>query len=386
MTLAPCLPQVMQTFAPTETRDTSASLDYGGVSDLASFSVTVYMIGLAIGMLVFGSLSDIFGRLRITQVTGICYVAASVGCALAPSLDALIALRGIAGCFGGAAQVIGNTIVADLYPEGQRDTPLAFYAVGPVFGPALGSVVGSLINSAVGWRWVFWLATILVRPRYMLEDLANRSQSGLYTVSCFLCLKETHAPTLLAASAKTDHEASPSRTSRQWLLEAVIMVGKALYRPARIVLLPAVSLVMLHVALLTGWFNVLISSLGTVYQEVYRFPLQSAGFGYIAICIGSVMSLFCAKPITKKLAKHLPKTTNASAVHPANDDLEHCNYLPMLVLATIVAAIGWLIFGWACQEQIHWIVSMIGLLVYGLSGSAVRVSGTSSRLTQADRK
>jgi len=164
MTLAPSLPQVMQSFAPQQNtaRPSDASFKFGSSAELGSFSVTVYMIGLAIGLLLFGSLSDVYGRLMITRTTAFCYTIASIACALSPSLGALIIFRAIAGFFGGAAQVIGGSVVADLYPEGHRDSAIAFYTAGPAIGPALGSVVGSLIDSALGWRWVFWFASILV--------------------------------------------------------------------------------------------------------------------------------------------------------------------------------------------------------------------------------
>jgi MFS family permease len=166
MTLAPSLPQVMEEFAPAYGTSAAkdASFEFAGIAEMGSFSVTVYMIGLALGLLLFGSLSDVYGRLFITRSAAFFYTVASIACALSPTLDALIAFRAVAGFFGGAAQVIGGSVVADLYPEGKRDTAVAWYTAGPVLGPALGSVVGSLINSSIGWRWVFWFAAILVSP------------------------------------------------------------------------------------------------------------------------------------------------------------------------------------------------------------------------------
>lgn len=164
MSLAPSLPQVMETFTPSHGTSTvnKVSFNFGGIAKKGSFSVTVYMIGLAVGLLLFGSLSDVYGRLFIVRSTAFAYTIASIACALSPSLNALIVFRALAGFFGGAAQVIGGSVVADLYPEGKRDTAIAWYTAGPVLGPALGSVVGSLINGTLRWRWVFWFAAILV--------------------------------------------------------------------------------------------------------------------------------------------------------------------------------------------------------------------------------
>jgi MFS family permease len=157
----------MQDFNPQkgQTMDSHKAFVFGGTDKLGSLSVTVYMVGLALGILLFAPLSDVYGRLWITRVNAFCYTICSIACALSPSLAALVGFRVSAGFFGGAAQVIGGSVVADLYETGKRDTAMAFYTAAPVLGPVLGSIVGSLINSALGWRWVFWFASILVRHR-----------------------------------------------------------------------------------------------------------------------------------------------------------------------------------------------------------------------------
>lgn len=81
---------------------------------------------------------------------------------MAPSLVALITLRFFAGCFGGAPMAIGGGVIADMYPPGERDGPMAFYSVGTMMGPTLGPVLGGVITGSLGWRWVFWVAAILV--------------------------------------------------------------------------------------------------------------------------------------------------------------------------------------------------------------------------------
>ena len=151
MMLSPCLPQIMTTFR----LDTSQE-------KWASFSVTIYMAGMAIGMFLFGPLSDVCGRRYIIRIAAIGFTVASVLCALSHNIGWLIATRAVAGIFGAAPMVIGGALVADLFAPGKRDTGMITYAIGPTVGPVIGSIIGSVVNDRLGWRWVFWLTSIWV--------------------------------------------------------------------------------------------------------------------------------------------------------------------------------------------------------------------------------
>lgn len=148
--LAPSIPQVLQRFRPD-----------GSDKFLGSFSVTVYILGFTVGPLLFGPLTDLVGRISILRFTASLFLIFTVACALCTSLTMLIMFRFVAGCFGGAPMAIGGGVVSDLYPSGQRSRPMAWYSVGTMLGPTLGPVLGGLITGGIGWRWVFWIASIL---------------------------------------------------------------------------------------------------------------------------------------------------------------------------------------------------------------------------------
>lgn len=151
MMLVPSVPQVLQEFRPD-----------GGDKYLGSFSVTVYILGFVVGPLLFGPLTDLMGRITILRFTATLYLIFTVACALSSSLPMLIVFRFIAGCFGGAPMAIGGGIVSDLYPPGSRSRPMAWYSVGTMMGPTLGPILGGLVTGGLNWRWVFWIAAILV--------------------------------------------------------------------------------------------------------------------------------------------------------------------------------------------------------------------------------
>jgi DHA1 family bicyclomycin/chloramphenicol resistance-like MFS transporter len=118
-------------------------------------SLSTYMVGLAIGQLVYGRLADIYGRRRPLLWGIALYVAVSIACAYAPSVGALIGLRAVQGFAGCAGMVISRAIVRDLYAgaEAARFFSLLMlvFGIAPIVAPLLGGQILAL----GGWQGVF---------------------------------------------------------------------------------------------------------------------------------------------------------------------------------------------------------------------------------------
>jgi DHA1 family bicyclomycin/chloramphenicol resistance-like MFS transporter len=89
--------------------------DLNASASAAQLSITACLVGLAVGQLVAGPLSDRLGRKRPLMIGLVAYLLASVACALAPSVTVLIVLRLIQGLGGAAGIVISRAIARDLY-------------------------------------------------------------------------------------------------------------------------------------------------------------------------------------------------------------------------------------------------------------------------------
>src|SRR6478736_3485831 len=128
--------------------DTSASA--------VQLTLTTFLIGLAAGQLVFGPLSDRYGRRRPLIASAAVCVAAGVVCALAPNLGVLVAARLVQGFAGAGGMVIGRAVIADLVTG--RVAAKAFTLMLTVGGvaPVLAPFVGGLLSGVVGWRGLLW--------------------------------------------------------------------------------------------------------------------------------------------------------------------------------------------------------------------------------------
>lgn len=129
--------------------------DLGGSASSGQVTLTGCLLGIGIGQLVVGPVSDSRGR-RVPLLIGLAlFVMASVACALAPSVAVLIGLRFVQGCAGGAGIVIAMSIVRDLHGlvGSARVFALLLLTTGVV--PMLAPSVGALLLRAMSWRGLF---------------------------------------------------------------------------------------------------------------------------------------------------------------------------------------------------------------------------------------
>jgi len=143
-------------------------------------------------------------------------------------------------------------------------------------------------------------------------------------------------------------------------------LSRALQYPARIAFchLPC-SLILVLICVFNGLVNMILSSLGSVYQTVYHFPATTAGLSYLGMGIGGLLALALAKRLTNLLARR---------VGGPDGEKKPENALPFLFLVSPVGSAGLLWYGWSLQSQAHWIVPILGLFLFGFTYMSVRVS------------
>jgi MFS transporter, DHA1 family, multidrug resistance protein len=124
-------------------------------------TLSLYLLAFATMMLVYGPVSDAFGRKTVVLVSAAVYVATSIGCALAPNIDWLLLMRIGQGLSASGALVVGRAVIRDAFagPAAQRvmSQVMLIFALAPAVAP----ILGGWLHDAFGWRSVFWFLVLL---------------------------------------------------------------------------------------------------------------------------------------------------------------------------------------------------------------------------------
>lgn len=124
-------------------------------AETAQFCVTAAVLGIAAGQLVYGPLSDSFGRKPVILTSVCLYAAASVAGALAPSMEALLGIRFLQGFFACSGVIVARAVIRDLFDR-EAGAKLFSLMMG-IHGimPAIAPGASGLVAEQWGWRTVF---------------------------------------------------------------------------------------------------------------------------------------------------------------------------------------------------------------------------------------
>ncbi len=126
-------------------------------TDLAGVQLTLsaYLVGFAVAQLLYGPLSDRFGRKPAVLIGVSIFAAASIACAMAPSIEVLVVCRVLQAVGACAGPVLGRAIVRDLFEPQEAAKLLSILAMAMGLAPALGPIAGAALLEVAGWRTIF---------------------------------------------------------------------------------------------------------------------------------------------------------------------------------------------------------------------------------------
>ncbi|KAF4584714.1 hypothetical protein EYR38_001945 [Pleurotus pulmonarius] len=307
-------------------------------SVVTALIISVFVLAYAIGPLLLGPLSEIFGRSRVVQLATLFYLAWNIGCGFAQNTGQLVAFRFLAGLGGSAPLLIGGAMISDTWGTHERGKAIAIYSIAPLLGPIIGPVAGAWIAEKSTWRWVFWSTSILCVAVQIL---------GLFF------LHETFAPILLEQKAKEmrqsmDLENGPYKNlrtiydspDRSWKA----IMTRSLTRPFMFFFKePILQVFGVYIAFVFGVFYLFLTTIPLKFGGAYHQPPGIAGLHYVAIGIGFIGASQINARVIDPIYAYLTKK-NA-------DDGRPEYRLPSMVPATLMLPVGLLIDGWSAQAH-----------------------------------
>ncbi|KAH8673244.1 major facilitator superfamily domain-containing protein [Ilyonectria robusta] len=323
-------------------------------STVAAMTVSLYVLGFALGPLILAPLSELYGRLIVYHFCNIVYFAFTAGCAFSTNVTMFLVFRIICGCAASGPMSIGGGTVADITPQEERGKAMALFAMGPLLGPVVGPIMGGFVSENVGWRWTFRIILIL---------------SGVIGVATAIFTRETNAAVLLqqktermrkqTGNDKLVPKVTREGTPRQMLLRAIV-------RPLKMLIFsPIVLLISLYTGILFGLVFLLFTTFPALFEGIYDFNAGIAGLAYLGLGLGMVVGLVLFSVLSDKL---LGQKKDGPVAQPEKR-------LILMKWFGPITPLGCFLYGWSAYYHTHWIVPILGTFIVGLGSLFVVIPG-----------
>jgi MFS family permease len=270
-------------------------------------------------------------------------------------------------------------VVSDLYHARDRNTPMALFSGGALFGTGLGPLVSGFIAQNTNWRWVFWVQVITC---------------GILITAVTLFFRETRGSILLSRKARAlnkwyeelenagyigfDIPVSPGseRTESQrirWKVktdeerESISkMIGISVYRPFHLLITePVVFFFSLWVAFAWAVLYLTFGSIPLVFGRSHGFNIQESGAVFAAMIVGAILSTVLSIYQDRLLARYLASTSknieNRSRIRRAIDLPSPEGRLYFACIESAFLPLGLFWFGWTQFSSIPWIVPTMAI-------------------------
>src|SRR6266851_1653127 len=124
--------------------------EIGGSLSSLEWTLNAYTVAVAAGIITAAAIGDRLGRRRVYILGLYLFSAASAACALAPSVDALIAARAVQGVGAAIMTPLSLTILTSAFPAARRG------GIGGL-AIAIGPMIGGAVTQGLSWHWIFWV-------------------------------------------------------------------------------------------------------------------------------------------------------------------------------------------------------------------------------------
>ena len=182
--------------------------EFGASQEVATLGVSLFVLGFAIGPLIWAPMSELFGRQVLFISTYAMLTAFNAGAAGSQNIQTLIILRFFAGSFGSSPLTNAGGVIADMFPAEERGLAMSLFAAAPFMGPVLGPIVGGFVGETIGWRWVEGVMAIF---------------TGILWIVGSLVIPETYPPVILRKRA----EKLSKMTGKVYRSQGEVQQGKA---------------------------------------------------------------------------------------------------------------------------------------------------------------
>lgn len=324
------------------------AMEFGVSDEVMILGTSLFVLGFALGPMVWGPLSELYGRRLPLWIGFLVFAIMQIPVALATNLQTIMLCRYFGGFFGSSALAVVGGALADFWGPVERGVAICFFAAATFLGPVFGPIIGSfLTQSYLGWRWTAWITLMM---------------AGLFGSICIFAYPESYGPVLLQRRAKQlRHE------TQNWALHAKLdeqkvdfkdIVSRYLGRPIIMLIKePILVLITIYMALIYGILYLFFEAYPIAFSEVRGWSSAIGSLPFLSITIGVALGASIIVYLTRtRFARKLKE----SGGKPVPEER-----LPAMILGGIFFPIGLFWFAWTSNPSIIWVPQVLAGIPIG---------------------
>src|SRR5699024_4961257 len=157
--------------------------EFGAPDSVVQLTLSGFFIGMALGQLMVGPISDVIGRRKLLITGAIVALVASAIAALSPSIAVFIAARFLQGLGGGACVVLARAQMTGLVSGREAAKTYSLLMAILAIAPAVAPIAGGLLAEPIGWRGIYWVlaglhAVQLLVVLRIIPETGGKSPAG----------------------------------------------------------------------------------------------------------------------------------------------------------------------------------------------------------------
>lgn len=320
--------------------------EFGQSDIVATLGLSTFVLGIALGPLFLGPLSEFYGRRPIYLASWALFLIWLIPSAVARNTATIVTTRFIAGFAGSAFLSVAGGTVSDVFTREQIQSPMTIISLSPFIGPSLGPLLGGFINYYTNWRWTYY---VLIIWAFAL------------LVAIILFAPETYHPIKLREKARRlrketgdERWKAPMEKSTKSIPRTIAL---SLLRPFQLLALePMCLLLSLLSAVLLGVIYLFFGAFPLVFGGNYGFNLWQTSLSFLGIFVGMIAGA-ATNPVWHRVHRSLIRR-NLGVPEPEFR-------LASSILGAVLVPIGLFWFAWTSLPWVHWILPIIGSGIYG---------------------
>ncbi|ESK91477.1 hypothetical protein Moror_2609 [Moniliophthora roreri MCA 2997] len=302
-------------------------------------TVSLFVVGLGVGPLVAGPLSEVYGRNIIYRVSFTLLFVFSWPIVFAPDIAVMLVFRFLSGLCGSTFLSVAGGTVSDLFTNETVANPMSLYTLSPFIGPVIGPLYSGFANQNASWRWTFRVLLIW---------------TFVQTVALYILVPETYVPVLRKRKAaklrKTTGDSNywaPLDHHNKDLMKSILV---SCYKPFELIFYDRMVLLLnTWTALILGILYLTFQAFPIIFQQNHGFSMQQTGMTFLGIGLGMILAM----PTQGYFNRFVNATkTPESHLHKAE-------------FGGILIPLGLWILAFTTYPHVHWIVPIIASIPFG---------------------